>query len=106
MGYERFKILSVRGGQAGAGNDCGRSDHRSSPKAACSTDGVKESSRFDGLHLFESNDAAGKKTADNLNVAARDRTTEELIPRRGGRHQEFVRLVPSYQVRGFSRTLD
>jgi hypothetical protein len=31
-----------------------------------------------------------------LNVAARDRATEELIPSWGGRHQWFVRLVPSY----------
>ena len=80
MRNERFKIFGVRGGQASASDDCGRSDHRVGPKAACSTDGVKESSRFDGLHLFESEHAAGKKTADNLNVAARDRATEELIP--------------------------
>ena len=102
MRNERFKICGVRGCQASAGNDRGRSDHRIGPKAACSSDDVKELSRFDGLHLFESNDAAGKKTADNLDLAAHDRPTEELIPSRGGRHQYFVRLVPSYQVGGLS----
>ena len=96
MRNERFKIFGVRGGQASASNDCGRSDHRVGPKAARSTDGVEEARRFDGLYLFESNHAAGKKTADNLNVTACDRTTQELLPCRGGRHQEFVRLVPSY----------
>src|ERR1700748_2583438 len=95
MGYERFKIWSVRGGEAGASNDRGCGDHRVGPKAPWSADRVKQPGRFDGLHLSESDHAAGKKTADILNVAACDRTTEELIPSRGGRHQEFVRLVPS-----------
>jgi hypothetical protein len=46
---ERFKIFGVRGGQASAGNDCGRSDHRVSPKAPRSPDGVEEARRFDAL---------------------------------------------------------